>query len=219
MIQKVVINKKSKIRKRSGYSDFQNDGSFNSSEEEIVEKEFDFIDGHIYKYNEGTETFDDLGENPTPVYGDNLVRLAAKDVEVTEGIPSGSYINTHHWDGLYYVIQEDNVTPGFDIIFVFFDPKSSFDILIFAGRYEGHESKNVKLQVYNDDTSGWEDITSFTQDLPHSIADYQKRFSIIGTLPDYYNDNSEIRIRIYQTGPGNVTYHLYVDQIVMAKRV
>ena len=42
MIQKVVIDKNTKIVKRWGYCDFENDGSFDPDTEEIIEKNFDF---------------------------------------------------------------------------------------------------------------------------------------------------------------------------------
>lgn len=42
MSQKNVIDKVTKILKRYGYSDFENDGSFNSSIEEIVDCDFEF---------------------------------------------------------------------------------------------------------------------------------------------------------------------------------
>jgi Zn finger protein HypA/HybF involved in hydrogenase expression len=59
--QKNVIDKTSKIVKRHGYCDFQNDGQFDSQTEEIVEKEFDFDEPTretVWTWNSTTETFD-----------------------------------------------------------------------------------------------------------------------------------------------------------------
>lgn len=43
MIRKEVIDKVSKRVKRHGFCDFENDGTFDSETEEIIEKDFDFV--------------------------------------------------------------------------------------------------------------------------------------------------------------------------------
>ena len=57
MVLQTVINKTSKLALRSGYCDFENDGSFNSATEEIIEYEFIFyppIDQQDWYWNGST---------------------------------------------------------------------------------------------------------------------------------------------------------------------
>lgn len=57
MIMQNVIDKTSKIVKRYGYCDFENDGSFDSENEEIIEYEFTFyppIDQQDWYWNGST---------------------------------------------------------------------------------------------------------------------------------------------------------------------
>lgn len=60
MIRQVVIDKVSKQVKRHGFCNFENDGSFNSETEEIIEKDFIFnpdIDEQDWYWNEGIYEF------------------------------------------------------------------------------------------------------------------------------------------------------------------
>ncbi len=53
----VVIDKTTKEVKRSGYTDFVNDGSFDSDTEEVIEKDFIFKFDKSYKWDEAQDTF------------------------------------------------------------------------------------------------------------------------------------------------------------------
>ena len=60
MIKQIVIDKTTKNVKRWGYCDFQNDGTFNSDTEQIIEKEFIFnpdIDEQDWQYDNGSGEF------------------------------------------------------------------------------------------------------------------------------------------------------------------
>jgi len=60
MIKQIVIDKTTKNVKRWGYCDFQNDGTFNSDTEQIIEKEFIFnpdIDEQDWQYDSGSGEF------------------------------------------------------------------------------------------------------------------------------------------------------------------
>ena len=63
--QQNVIDKITKIVKRWGYCDFENDGSFDSDTEEIIVMEFVFdpdIDVIDWEYDTETETFVEVVE-------------------------------------------------------------------------------------------------------------------------------------------------------------
>ena len=60
MVQHVVIQKSDNKVLRYGFSDFENDGQYNSEIEEIIESSYMFkisLDEQDYHYNPETETF------------------------------------------------------------------------------------------------------------------------------------------------------------------
>ena len=62
--QQNVIDKTTKVVKRWGFCDFENDGSFDADTEEIIEKAFVFdpeIDEAEWIYVVATDTFEEVG--------------------------------------------------------------------------------------------------------------------------------------------------------------
>lgn len=60
--QENVIDKTTKVVKRWGFCDFENDGSFDPDNEEIITKRFIFdpdIDAATWLWNPTTETFEE----------------------------------------------------------------------------------------------------------------------------------------------------------------
>jgi len=118
-------------------------------------------------------------------------------------------------DATYYIVQEGGSNPGYDIRFTFTDLEKKANVLLFNGYNLGSINHNVELQVYNVNTSAWDDILASNKDIPQTTSDINKEYKIPGTISNYYDSNNQIIVRIFQTNSGSSGHYIYIDKLLL----
>lgn len=147
-------------------------------------------------------------------------KIFADSITLNHGVLNGgSVADTRKHDGVFYDIQEDTGTPGFQYDITFTDAEKLADIFEFIGDYNVSATAHlVKAQAFNRDTTTWVDLTAATTDFPPlANIQYVKRFRIPGVLADYYNAAGEIIIRIEHVSAGNINHQFLADELSMVR--
>jgi len=131
-------------------------------------------------------------------------------------INSGSFDNIHADDASLLILDEENDTPGFSYDFHWVDiPDSSASsafILTFTGEYNGSDDHNVKLQLFNYDTTSFVNVTANDQDLPNVSAQRIFQFNL-PTDTGNYIQNGDMELRILHETAGNNGHLLRIDEM------
>jgi len=129
-------------------------------------------------------------------------------------INSGVFDNVHHEDASLLILDEVNNTPGFRYDFHWVDiPDSSSGIsyvLDITGQYSGSSDHNVKLQLWNFDTTSFDYVTNNTQDIPFSLVQRSYTF-VLPTASGSYIQNGNMELRIRHESAGNDGHLLRID--------
>ena len=105
--------------------------------------------------------------------------------------------------------------PGFNIQLGFINvPGGSKDIFV-VGYYDGNPAHNVKLQIYNYTTPGWEDVTGDVRDFPSAGSQQSYQFTMPSPYSDYISSDNEVLIRIRHTSTGSSGHYMYLDQVYL----
>lgn len=147
-------------------------------------------------------------------------KIFADSIVLNHGVLNGGTVaDTRKYDGVFYDVQEDTGTPGFQYDITFTDAEKLAEIFEFIGDYNVAATAHVvKAQAYNRDTSSWVNLTAASTDFPPlANIQYIKRFRIPGVLADYYNVAGEIMIRIDHTSPGNILHQFLADELSMVR--
>lgn len=131
----------------------------------------------------------------------------------TGTLDSGAVADTQTANGDYYVVNEIASTPGFDIEFDFATATTEQDIVRFWGRYAGGNNHEVEAQIYNWETTSWDDLRASTLDIPDTTEDIYKEWLISGTKSDYAHATNGHKIRFYHTSAGTAAHDMLIDKI------
>lgn len=110
-------------------------------------------------------------------------------------------------------IAETAVIPGLGVEFVFQDtPGEALDLRI-LGRYEAALGRGVKIQIWNYDTSQWDNLTSAPSDIWHAVSEQSYRWPL--PAGEYRDSDGQRRVKIVQPLFGNAAYHLVLDALFL----
>jgi hypothetical protein len=136
------------------------------------------------------------------------------DITLNAGtLDAGSIADTQSANTDYYVVNEIAATPGFDVEITFGGAITEMDIIKFWGKYDGGNVHEVEAEIWNWETSAWDDLRSGTSDLPISTTDYYREWLIPGTKSDYAHATSGHKMRFYHTSDGTASHDLDIDKI------
>ena len=139
--------------------------------------------------------------------------IPAESIYLAGGIPAGGTVaDLGTADATYYIVQEGGSNPGYNIQFTFTDLEKMADVLIFNGYNLGSNSHDVELQVYNVNTLAWDNVLASIKDIPQTTSDISKEYKIPGTISNYYDANSQMIVRIFQTSSGSSGHYMYIDK-------
>lgn len=112
------------------------------------------------------------------------------------------------------MINEVVGIPGYDIQFVFGEydsvPTSAIAVQFYA-YYDGNAGHNVKLQQWNYNTLGWDDVPGAT--FPDEVSEQSYRFILIDDAD--HISAGEVELRIVHTSSGNPLHHFHIDQMIL----
>ncbi len=142
--------------------------------------------------------------------------------ETLGSITSGKLTDIYEEGGASLVLAETASTGG--------DPAFLYDFDFYGvanggeeyaahihAKYTGSPSHRIKLQQWNFNTLGWENVTSNMSDFPYN-ADIQEYAYGLLTGADYF-DNGNVRLRIrHDLGNGNVTHTFVLDHFILEFR-
>lgn len=128
-------------------------------------------------------------------------------------LPTGTLGSLSQDDGDILTIAAVVGTPGLDVEFGFQDTPDQLLDLRLRGYYQGPVENGVKLQVWNFDTSQWDNLTSFASDIPPASGEQSYRWRL--PVGDYRSAGGERRVKIVQTAAGYAGDRLYLDQVVL----
>lgn len=147
-------------------------------------------------------------------------KIFADSIVLNDGVLNGGTVaSTRNHDGVFYDVQEDNGTPGFQYDITFTDAEKLADIFEAIVTYNVAATAHlIKGLAYNRDISAWVNITAESTDFPPLVGiQYVKRFRIPGVLADYYNAAGEIMIRIDHVSAGNINHQFLADEFSMVR--
>lgn len=147
-------------------------------------------------------------------------KIFADTITLNKGtLNGGTVANTRLQDGIFYDVQETSGAPGFQYDIKFTDAEKLAEIFEAIYTYNiASTAHTVKGLVFNRDTTTWVNITGEVTDFPESLGvQFKKRFTLPGTLADYYNAAGEILIRVDHTSPGNTGHQFLGDEYAMVR--
>lgn len=112
-------------------------------------------------------------------------------------------------DGLYMQIEEAAGSPGFDIRFEYIDVTTFNNIMLYV-KYTGGSSHTISIQLFNNDTLGWDTIGSFSDQTDWTLISLT-----VAIDDDYINGSNEVTLRLYHSSAGNTSHYLQVDNAVL----
>jgi hypothetical protein len=127
----------------------------------------------------------------------------------------GGVTNLYAADG--NIMQVDEVPgsdPGFNIRLLFINVPGGSKNIFVDGYYDGNPAHNVKLQIYNYTTPGWEDVTGDVRDFPSESSQQSYQFTMPSPSSDYIS-GSQVGIRIRHTSTGSAGHYMYLDRVYL----
>jgi hypothetical protein len=82
---------------------------------------------------------------------------------------------------------------------------SAFDTVVWYGRYQGSVAHNVVLELYNKDTTNWDQWGT----VGHSTSNSWSSVAVFDAT--HYINSGAVQVRIRHTSSGNTAHYLYVD--------
>jgi len=172
----------------------------------------------------------DIDQGSSPKAIDRILIPKGHDLHLLDGVvifpdsitanvgtvDSGAVSDLQDADQTYLVYNETTGTPAFDFELEFVSVPQVLETITIVGRYEGNPAHNVKLQMYNYNTAGWDNVTVASNDFPSSDVDDAFVFSVPGTPADYYDGvapNLTAKIKLQHTSAGNINHDLYLDYV------
>lgn len=142
--------------------------------------------------------------------------IPVESINLAGGILAGGTLADLEFpDAAYYIVQEGNSSPGYDIRFTFTDLEKKADLIKFNGYNLGSNSHDVELQVYNVSTLAWDNVLASPKDIPNTTSDISKEYRIQGNLNNYYDGSNQMIVRVYQTHSGSSTHYMYIDKFLL----
>jgi len=140
------------------------------------------------------------------------VIYSADSVTLTTGtLIDGDVDSTHEPDDDdAYEVQEVSGVPGFDILFDFV-AVDDFDKVTVRLKYDGAGSHVSDVQLYNYNTTTWDDIGSFTL----SVSWQTIEMPIISALN--YIDGGDSRVRLYHSQNGIASHDIHIDYLALVR--
>ena len=143
-----------------------------------------------------------------PVYADSITVN-------TGSISSGDIGDTQVDDDTYLIIAETTGNPGFSFDLTFSGVAIAECKFVLHGYYQGNAAHNVKLRIYNYNTTLWEDVTAATRDFATSATELLYMIDLPADLTDY-NNAGEVKLRIIHTSNGAVGHFFRIDKTEIA---
>lgn len=136
-------------------------------------------------------------------------------VTVVDGtIASGDYTTMSTINQDYFKVQE---TGNFTITLDYAgNVTEEFTTFTFAGRYIGSTNHRIDIQIYNYQTTTWDDVLVTPRDIPNTSQDIIIEFDVPGTVSDYFDGtapNLSAQIRIVHEPAVVVWHELWIDAI------
>jgi len=137
--------------------------------------------------------------------------------ETAGSIVSGALTDVYKdSDATELVFAETVGTPGFDYTFEFGGDNSvpSSELLIhIEGYYDGNLAHIVKLQQWDYNASGWEDVTANSTDFPDETSEQNYVYRLLQGAN--YISSGNIKLRVVHTSAGNVNHQLHLDKFYL----
>ena len=137
--------------------------------------------------------------------------------ETAGSIVSGALTDVYKdSDATELVFAETVGTPGFDYTFEFGGDNSvpSSELLIhIEGYYDGNLAHIVKLQQWDYNASGWEDVTANSTDFPDETSEQNYVYRLLQGAN--YISSGNIKLRVVHTSAGNVIHQLHLDKFYL----
>ena len=153
----------------------------------------------------GALTYDSLANIPscTPAWSE----ITASGVTLYNGTTADPVSNLHvAHDGNIFHVDEVGGVPGINVE-LGFGSVSTFSWVYIIGYYDGTATHASRIQLYNFNTTNWDNFHLMNQSL---VADHQNySFSIPNTAA--YIDNGDVKLRFYQDETGNTQHDLYIN--------
>jgi hypothetical protein len=128
----------------------------------------------------------------------------------TGTLSSGTVASTYVDDGVNLVIAEVTGNPGFSFDLTFTGMVVAGAVFVLHGYYKGNPAHNVKLQIYNYNTTVWDNVTGATNDFPSNTVEQMYQF-ILPTMTNYVSSGSS-KLRIIHTSNGAANQFFYIDK-------
>ena len=118
---------------------------------------------------------------------------------------TGTVTNVQTLDGTYIQVEEATGTPGFDIRFEYTSVTDFNNVFMYL-YYPGGAGHTIDVQLFNNNTLGWDTITTVTDQTGFKIIDVPVALS-----DDYINGSDEVTVRLYHSDAGNTAHYIQVD--------
>jgi hypothetical protein len=122
-------------------------------------------------------------------------------------VDAGSYTDLAAADATTMDISEPASSPAIDIQFTFGSVANMNNVLLY-GYYDGSESHEVHVQIYNNDTTAWEGIGSVVT----GAASVWHSFPVIDGA-NYIDGSGNVLVRVYHSETGNPSHDLFLDLV------
>ena len=126
------------------------------------------------------------------------------DIVTSDGY-TGTVADVQTLNGTYIQVEEAAGTPGFDIRFEHVDVIDFNNVFLYL-KYNGGSGHNVDIQLFNNDTLGWDTIGFFSDQASFTIIDIP-----IALSADYINGSDEVTMRLYHSDAGNTLHDIQID--------
>ena len=139
----------------------------------------------------------------------------ADNLNINEGsIASGTLLDTYENNSSLLQLNETfPAIPAFDYDFIFENIPASVKGLIIRlnGYYQGNPAHNVKAQIYNYTTLGFENLTSATTDFPSKSTEDDYAFAV-PNMTDYIS-GGQLQLKIIHISQGSAGHYFYIDYL------
>jgi len=161
-----------------------------------------------------TTTTSTTGTTTTVTVTSPVWRLPVSMLANIGSINSGILANVYAEDDVYLVLNEVlGSNPGFDYRFDFNDvPTHNFDICL-AGYYQGNPAHNVKIRVYNFNTSTFDNLTANLTDFPSAAVKSNYKFTVQNA--DYVSGVGQVIVQIIHTSIGTNGHLFHIDHLYL----
>ena len=144
----------------------------------------------------------------------------AHDMDVNTGsVLSGVLSDTYSEDNNDLVLNEVTGKPGFSYDFNFENLPNEISpyTVTFVGWYEGNPAHVVKLQIYNFETTDWENVTAAVKDFPDADSEQTYIFNLPDPIADYI-DAERLQLRVIHTNNGSAGHYFYIDHLYLTEK-